>query len=88
MKTTLEIPKITLEKAKSMANAQGISVQQLFVDAIEEKVRKTKISGSGEPVWMKLAGAFGKTRSARAETRRIQNVIDKEFEQVEPEDRE
>ena len=88
MKTTLEIPKVTLEKAKSMANAQGISVQKLLVEAIEEKMLRSKHSASAEPGWMKLAGAFGKTRGARAETRRIQKVIDEEFERIEPEDRE
>jgi hypothetical protein len=34
---------------------------------------------------MKLHGAFAKTRAMRAETRRIQRVIDGEFEQIDPE---
>jgi hypothetical protein len=32
-------------------------------------------------------GGFGKLRRLRKETRRIQGVIDEEFEVVEPEDR-
>ena len=88
VKTTLEIPKATLEKAKSMANSQGMSVHRLFVEAIEEKVRRGKPARNREPRWMRLAGAFGKTRATRTETRRIQKVIDEEFERIEPEDRE
>jgi hypothetical protein len=38
-----------------------------------------------EPAWLKLAGHFGKTNSARSETRRIQQSIDAEFERIEPE---
>jgi hypothetical protein len=34
---------------------------------------------------VKLGGAFGKTPAARAETRRIQQLIDGEFEAIEPE---
>jgi hypothetical protein len=35
---------------------------------------------------MRLAGAFGKTPAQRRETRRIQEVIEREFEVIEPED--
>jgi hypothetical protein len=37
---------------------------------------------------MKGFGAFGKTPEDRAETDRIQKLIDEEFERIEPEDRE
>lgn len=71
------------------ADSKGITVKQLFVDAIEETVRRNvgKQEDPAEPAWVKLAGAFGRTSDARAETRRIQKVIDAEFERIEPEDR-
>ena len=34
---------------------------------------------ASDPAWMRLFGAFGQTEQARAETRRIQQVIDAEF---------
>ncbi len=85
MKTTVEIPGSTLRRAKSIAASRGISLKQLFTEALEDKV-KTAQTPAAEPVWMKLAGAFGKTASARAETRRIQRRIEAEFEVLEPED--
>jgi hypothetical protein len=85
MKTTIEIPGATLRRAKSIAASRGISLKQLFTEALEDKL-KTAAAPSSEPAWLKLAGAFGKTASDRAETRRIQQRIDAEFEVVEPED--
>jgi hypothetical protein len=86
VKTTIEIPGTTLRRAKSIAASRGITLKQLFTEALEDKLKGT-VAPSAEPTWMKLAGAFGKTASDRAETRRIQQRIDAEFEIVEPEDR-
>lgn len=85
MKTTIEIPGTTLRRAKSVAVTRGISLKQLFTEALEDKLR-TAGAPVAEPGWTKLAGEFGKTASARAETRRIQQRIDAEFETLEPED--
>ena len=89
MKTTVEIRDSTFDQARSLADSKGITVKQLFADAIEETVRRNTATSTrpAEPTWMKLAGAFGKTSAARTETRRIQKVIDDEFERIEPEDR-
>ena len=87
MKTTLEIPDATFRKAKSQASQNGVSLRDFVTEALEEKLRKTSPrSKSGEPEWMRFAGAFGKTAAQRRETRRIQNVIDREFGRVDPED--
>jgi hypothetical protein len=86
MKTTVEIPDTTLRRAKTMAAAKGMKLKELLVEAIEDKVSNGgKTSKASEPAWMKLHGAFAKTRAMRAETRRIQRVIDGEFEQIDPE---
>jgi hypothetical protein len=85
VKTTIEIPGTTLRRAKTVAVSRGISLKQLFTEALEDKL-KTSGNPSAEPAWMKLEGAFGKTRSTRAETRRIQQRIDAEFEILEAED--
>jgi len=86
MKTTVEIPDTTLRRAKTMAAAKGMKLKELLVEAIEDKVSNGgKTSKTAEPSWMKLHGAFAKTKAMRAETRRIQRVIDGEFEQIDPE---
>ncbi len=85
MKTTIEIPGTTLRRAKSVAVLRGISLKQLFTEALEDKL-KTAAAPAAQPVWMKLAGAFGKTAPVREETRRIQQRIEAEFETLEPED--
>ena len=79
---------MTFRWAKSVAGSRGITLKQLFTEALEDKLRN-KAPGiqRAQPAWLKLAGAFGKTASDRAETRRIQKLIDKEFETIEPDDR-
>ena len=87
MKTTLEISDQTLRQAKIVAAQNGMTLRELFNQALEEKLQKPlRAGGQSKPNWLKLAGAFGKTAADRAETRRIQETIDSEFERVEPED--
>lgn len=85
MRATIDIPNSTIRRAKSLAAAKGMTLKELVAEAIEEKVGNGgKTAGTTEPAWMKLYGAFAKTRAMRAETRRIQKVIDGEFEQISP----
>ena len=87
MKTTLEIEDETLREAKIIAAQQGMTLKELFNQALAEKLQKPKAPGKkGKPAWLKLEGAFGKTAADRAETRRVQQAIDAEFERIEPED--
>ena len=80
MKTTIDIPEKTLQRAKTLAAAKGMSLKQLVAQAIEDKLSH----GAAEPTWMKLYGSFAKTKAMRAETRRIQKIIDGEFERINP----
>jgi hypothetical protein len=85
MKTTIEIPSSTFQQAESLAASQGISVDQLFAAAIEEKLRGHSVGGNGgEPAWMK---GFGALADLKEENARILRIIEDEFEQIEPEDR-
>ena len=87
MKTTIEISNITFRRAKTMAAAKGITLKELLAEALEDKVANGgTASKTAEPPWLKLHGAFARTKSMRAETRRIQKVIDEEFERIDPED--
>ncbi len=80
MKTTLEIPDQLFRKAKSFAAEKGIPLRELVSEALAEKLRGR---GDDEKPWMK---SFGKLRSMREETKRVENVIQETFEQIDPED--
>jgi predicted HicB family RNase H-like nuclease len=38
MKTTVEIPEKTLKRARTLAAAKGLSLEQLVAEAIEDKI--------------------------------------------------
>ena len=81
MKTTLEIPDPVFRKAKAQAAQRGIPLRQFVTEAVQEKLAAAK---PADKPWMKGAG---KLRHLHNETVRIQRIIDKEFGQIEPEDR-
>lgn len=82
MKTTLEIPDKTFRKAKATASALGIPLREFITRAVVEKLA---LGGRrpGKP-WLECAGELAHLHK---ETKRIQRLIDEEFEQIEPEDR-
>jgi len=85
MKTTIVIPDPLFRKVKSRAAERGQTLKQLVTEALREKLaaRATQ-DRPGEPEWMQ---GFGKLRTLRAETRRIQTRVDEAIEVVETEDR-
>jgi hypothetical protein len=82
-KTTLEIPDGILRRAKSVAAERGIPLRALISEALADKLRSEQ-SRNSKP-WMQ---SFGKLRHLRKETARINRIIEKEFDQIETEDRE
>lgn len=86
MKTTLEVPDAVFRKAKATAADRGQSLGAFVTEALREKLssRDARHVSAGPP-WMR---GFGKLRTLRRETARIQDRIDHEFEVVEPKDRE
>jgi hypothetical protein len=87
MKTTIDIPDKTFRRAKTLAAKKGIPLKRLLAEAIEDKISRSSEESDGEPPpWMKLYGEFAKSEDMRHETRRIQKLIDGEFERIEPED--
>lgn len=81
MKTTLEIPDTIFRRAKSVAAERGIPLRALITEALTDKLRGDH---SNRKPWM---AAFGKLRHLRAETAKINRIIEEEFEQVDAEDR-
>jgi hypothetical protein len=82
VKTTLEIPDPVFRQAKARAAEQGIPLRQFVSEAVEEKLGASS-QGKDKP-WVKLAGGL---RHLRKESARIRQVVEDEFERIEPEDR-
>lgn len=80
MKTTLEIPDALFRRAKSVAAERGVPLRQLVSEALADKLA---VGGTGPSPWM---ACFGKLRPLRRESARIDRVVSREFEQIEPED--
>ncbi len=81
MKTTLEIPDLIFRRAKSVAAQRGIALRVFVTEAVEEKLAGT--SQKGEKPWIRLAGGL---KHLHKETLRINGIMNREFENIEPED--
>jgi hypothetical protein len=78
MKTTLEFPDPVFRKAKARAAERGIPLRQFVTEAVEDKLRI-----ESEKPWMKTIGGL---RHLHKENVRIQQIIDEEFEKIDPEE--
>ena len=79
MKTTVDLPGSLLREAKAVAARQGQTLRDFVTEAMNEKLHAH--AAPGEKPWMKHFGALSKLRK---ESRRIEKVIEKEFEAIEP----
>jgi hypothetical protein len=84
MKTTVEIPDDLFKRAKVLAAQAGLSMKQLITESLQQRVGGRSPETRLEPAWKQ---AFGAMRAYRKENRRIEKIIEHEFEQIEPEDR-
>jgi predicted transcriptional regulator len=83
MKTTVEIPDDLFKRAKVLAAQEGLSMKQLITESLQQRVAGHWTEATPEPAWKQ---AFGAMRAYRKENRRIEKIIEQEFEQIEPED--
>lgn len=87
VKTTMELPDTLFRRAKSAAVEEGLTLKQLFTEALESRLEAKKQSPKGKaaaPRWMR---AYGALRHLRRERKQIERAIESEFETIEPEDR-
>jgi hypothetical protein len=80
MKTTVDLPSSLLREAKAVAARQGLTLRAFVAEAMSEKLHARD---SKEKPWLKHFGALSKLRK---ETRRIEKVVEKEFETIAPKD--
>jgi hypothetical protein len=81
MKTTLEIPDAIFRRAKAKAAKQRIPLRQFVSEAVADKLEAR--SPARQKARMRLAGGL---RHLRKETARINTLIEREFETIEPEE--
>jgi len=81
MKTTLEIPDPIFRRAKSVAAQRGVALRVFVTEAVEEKLAAT--SNKEQKPWVRLAGGL---KHLHKETARINGIMQREFEQIDPGD--
>jgi hypothetical protein len=81
VKTTLEIPDPIFRRAKSVAAQRGVALRVFVTEAVEEKLAAT--SHKEEKPWVRLAGGL---KHLHKETSRINAIMKRDFEQIDPED--
>jgi hypothetical protein len=79
MKTTVDLPETLVREAKALAARDGRTLRDFVAEAMNEKLHATRPAGA-KP-WMKH---FGALRKLRKENHRIERIIEKEFETVDP----
>lgn len=83
MKTTVELPDPLFRRAKSAAAEEGKSLKEFFTEAVTDRLcRNAPPSSNAEP-WR---AAFGELRHLHRETKRIERIIEEEFEKIDEEE--
>lgn len=86
MKTTIELPDATFRQAKVLASSRGMTLKQLFTEALEDRLRRdaaARARAGREAPWM---AGFGALADLSAENLRLAGVIEEEFERLAPDD--
>ena len=84
MKTTFELPDTMFRQAKALAAACGISLSQLFTEALKERLRRYNVETSDDPGSPWMAG-FGVLSDLSDENCRVLGLIEEEFERLDSE---
>ena len=82
MRTTFELPDQLFRKAKAAAALQGISLKDLFSQAITEKLKRISTPDKEKP-WMAF---YEKGGDYARELDKVENFIAAEFETIRDED--
>ena len=85
MKIAIELPDATFRQAKALVAARGTTLQQFFIEALQEELRRRarESAGEQEAPWMVALGGLSDLSS---EHRRVNAAIEEEFEKLESED--
>ncbi|RKX87382.1 MAG: hypothetical protein DRP58_02915 [Spirochaetes bacterium] len=80
MKTTFELPDNLFKQAKVYAAIHSLSLKELFRQAISEKLSTVETNIPQKP-WMEF---YGKGKKLKDELKKLDSIIESEFEIVDP----
>lgn len=81
VRTTIELPDPLFREVKATAARQGMRLKDYITEALQDKL--TKRPNPAEKPWMKFAGIAANDPEMVAELRRIEQIVDENFEQIE-----
>lgn len=84
VRTTIELSDPLLREVKATAARQGKRLKDYIAEALQDKLAKLP-TPAGKP-WMKFAGIAANDPEMLAELRRIEQIVDENFEQIEEEE--
>jgi len=83
VKTTMEIPDRLFRQAKAAAAQEGQSLKEFFTEAVRRQLQRRAAESTANHPWRK---AFGGLQDLHRETRRVEHIIEEEFETIDAED--
>jgi hypothetical protein len=84
MRTTIDLPGPLFREVKATAARQGMLLKDYVAQALQDKLAQRP--GPMEKPWMKFAGIAANDPEMVAELRRIERIVEDNFERIEEED--
>jgi|GEM_PF-641489 len=84
VRTTIELPDPLFREVKSTAARQGMRLKDYITEALQDKLAKRP--ASAEKPWMRFAGIAANDPEMVEELKRIEQIVDENFEQIEVEE--
>ena len=81
MKTTMELPDALFRETKALAARKGLSLRQVIVEALAQKLRAETETPESNP-WLKAFQGWELDHDLAQELRRLRRRIEAEFERV------
>jgi len=85
VKTTMELPDALLRETKAFAARRGLSLRQVMVEALAQKLRDEQGKPESKP-WLQAFRSIERDEVLRQELVRLRQRTETEFEQVNPEE--
>ena len=84
MRTTIELPDPLFREVKATAARQGMRLKDYITEALQDKLNKRP--NPAQKPWMKFAGIAANDPEMVAELKRIEQIVDDHFEQIDEEE--
>jgi hypothetical protein len=84
VRATIELPDALFREVKATAARQGMRLKDYITEALRDKLAKRPTPA--EKPWMKFAGIAANDPEMAAELKRIEQIVDENFEQIDAEE--